>query len=339
MRPARPTLPLATVPAFPWAALTTAVVLVGVLLAHLLTALLAGLLVHQLIHRLANRWRGVTSERARLLAVALLGALVITGVTLAILGLLAFLDGGQGLSGMVATLGDVLGRMRTALPAWAGRWVPLPEAFQGEALMWLQHHSASLQTLGRHTLEGIVRLLIGMVLGALIALAEQHREHDQHPLPLRIGQQARAVALAFDRVVFAQVKISAVNTGLTALFLFVALPLAGHPIPFAKTLVVLTFLMGLLPVAGNLISNTAIVLVALSVSPNLAAVALIFLVLVHKLEYFLNARIVGGEIEAKAWEILLAMVVMEALFGLPGVVLAPIAYAYLKQELKRTGWV
>jgi len=56
-------------------------------------------------------------------------------------------------------------------------------------------------------------------------------------------------------------------------------------------------------------------------------------VLVHKLEYFLNARIVGAQIRASAWELLLAMLVMEAAFGIPGLVAAPIYYAYLKDEL------
>ena len=64
-----------------------------------------------------------------------------------------------------------------------------------------------------------------------------------------------------------------------------------------------------------------------------------FLVIIHKLEYFINARIVGSQIEAAAWELLLAIVVMEAAFGLPGVVAAPVFYAYLKSELSGRGWV
>jgi predicted PurR-regulated permease PerM len=60
---------------------------------------------------------------------------------------------------------------------------------------------------------------------------------------------------------------------------------------------------------------------------------------IHKLEYFVNARIVGTEIRASAWEILVAMLVMEAAFGLPGVVAAPIYYGYLKNELSARGLV
>ncbi|TGV49533.1 hypothetical protein EN803_41590, partial [Mesorhizobium sp. M2D.F.Ca.ET.160.01.1.1] len=77
---------------------------------------------------------------------------------------------------------------------------------------------------------------------------------------------------------------------------------------------------GLLPVVGNIISNTIITIVALSVSFYVAVAALLYLIVIHKLEYFLNARIVGGEIQARAWELLLAMLVMEAAFGLPGLV-------------------
>ena len=117
------------------------------------------------------------------------------------------------------------------------------------------------------------------------------------------------------------------------------LPLLGVHLPLTKTLIVLTFLLGLLPVIGNLISNTLITIVGLSLSIWVAVGALGYLIVIHKLEYFLNARIVGGQISAKSWELLLAMLVFEAAFGLPGVVAGPIYYAYLKSELKQVGLV
>ena len=64
------------------------------------------------------------------------------------------------------------------------------------------------------------------------------------------------------------------------------------------------------------------------------AAALGFLILIHKLEYFLNARIVGTQIRSRAWELLVAMLAMEAAFGLAGLIAAPIYYAYLKGELE-----
>ncbi len=117
------------------------------------------------------------------------------------------------------------------------------------------------------------------------------------------------------------------------IFLFGILPALGVHLPLAKTLIAVTFFAGLLPVIGNLISNTAIFIAGLSVSVYAGAFALIFLVVIHKLEYFFNARIVGSSIQARAWELLVAMLVMEVAFGLGGLVLAPIYYAYLKREL------
>ncbi|MGZ3159939.1 MAG: hypothetical protein ACXU7H_12705, partial [Burkholderiaceae bacterium] len=92
-------------------------------------------------------------------------------------------------------------------------------------------------------------------------------------------------------------------------------------------------------VVGNLISNTVLVIVALSHSLNTAVASLIFMIVIHKLEYFLNAKIIGAHINARAWELLIAMLVMESVFGLPGVVAAPVFYAYLKKELMDRGLV
>jgi len=178
------------------------------------------------------------------------------------------------------------------------------------------------------------------VIGALIALREEATTGEaMRPLAAALAERAHRLAEAFRRIVFAQVRISAINTMLTAIYLMLVLPLFGVHLPLTKTMVALTFVVGLVPVLGNLISNTVIVVVSLAHSPQVALTSLAFLVVVHKLEYFLNARIVGGQISAKAWELLLAMLTMEAAFGLPGVVAAPIYYAYLKDELKDVGLV
>ena len=130
-----------------------------------------------------------------------------------------------------------------------------------------------------------------------------------------------------------KLRISAVNTILTGLYLFVALPLVGVHLPLAKTVLVIAFLVGLLPVVGNLVSNTIIVILSLSVSLSVAIASLAFLVVIHKLEYFLNAHMIGTQVHAHAWELLLAMLVMETAFGISGLIAAPIYYAYLKGEL------
>jgi predicted PurR-regulated permease PerM len=178
-----------------------------------------------------------------------------------------------------------------------------------------------------------VHLLIGMILGAMIALASARPVTRGGPLVQALIARCANLVDSFHDIVFAQVKISALNTLFTAIFLLVVLPLFGITLPLAKTLVAATFVVGLLPVIGNLISNTLIFIVGLSVSLGVAIAALAFLIVIHKLEYFLNARIVGTQIRARAWELLIAMLVMESAFGAAGLIAAPIYYAYLKREL------
>jgi hypothetical protein len=55
----------------------------------------------------------------------------------------------------------------------------------------------------------------------------------------------------------------------------------------------------------------------------LGVASLGFLVVVHKLEYFLNARIVGGRTNVPTYAMLASMLVLEAAFGLGGLVAAP----------------
>ena len=177
-------------------------------------------------------------------------------------------------------------------------------------------------------------ILAGLILGAVVALSRTRPAHQVGPLAAAMGQRSHRLAQAFHNIVFAQIKISLINTMFTAIFLLGVLPLLGIHIPLAKTLVVVTFVVGLLPVIGNLISNTAVTIAGLSLSLGVGVAALVFLILIHKLEYFLNARIVGVQIHARAWELLIAMLLMEAAFGLPGVIAAPVYYAYLKRELE-----
>ena len=106
-------------------------------------------------------------------------------------------------------------------------------------------------------------------------------------------------------------------------------------LPHAALLIATTFLCGLVPIVGNLASNTIITFVALSVSLKLAVAALVFLVVVHKLEYFLNSKIIGQRIRNPVWLTLIALVIGERLMGIPGLVLAPVVLNYLRVEMMK----
>jgi len=113
----------------------------------------------------------------------------------------------------------------------------------------------------------------------------------------------------------------------------------GYRVPLSPTLVGFTFFASLIPIIGNLASNTAITIAALTVSPWLGLASLGFLVIVHKLEYFLNARIVGVRTNVPTYSMLAAMIVLEAAFGLSGLVAAPIYAAWLTRELREGDWI
>src|SRR5256886_2972897 len=100
-------------------------------------------------------------------------------------------------------------------------------------------------------------------------------------------------------------------------------------------IIVLTFLCGLLPIIGNLMSNTLIVGVGFTLSPQMALFALIFLILIHKLEYFLNSKIIGDRIKNPMWLTLIGLVLGEKLMGIPGMILAPVVLHYIKVEASK----
>jgi predicted PurR-regulated permease PerM len=67
-------------------------------------------------------------------------------------------------------------------------------------------------------------------------------------------------------------------------------------------------------------------------SPRTGIIALIFLVAIHKLEYFLNSKIIGKRINSPMWLTLIGLLVGERLMGIPGMVLAPVVLHYIKVE-------
>ena len=318
--------------------LIAAALLLLTLLLHLLPSLLAGLLVYQLVHlaapRLTSKW--ISGGRAKVAVVATIAGGIVIVITFAIWGITVFLRGeGGNLPALMQKMAEVLGASKMALPPTLRDWIPDVGVNSLQVLMvgWLKEHATEIRSMGGETVHTIVHILFGLIIGAMVALHEATDKHREGPLAQALIRRAVLLSDSFRRVVFAQVKISALNALLTAIYLLVALPLAGVHLPLAKTMVLLTFLFGLIPVLGNLASNIVIVIISLSVSPVMALVSLGFLVVVHKLEYFMNAKIVGTQIRASAWEMLLAMLVMEAAFGIAGLIAAPIYYAYLKDEL------
>jgi predicted PurR-regulated permease PerM len=304
---------------------------------HLVPALLAGLFVYSVVHASARRLsvRFLSHNQAKLMVVVLIALVVIAAAGATVLLLIAFLKGKLGdLPHLLDRMAAIIESARDRLGL--SRWIPATDELKAQIAAALRGHARELQQAGGEAGRLLMHGLAGVVVGALATF--EHRVPER-PLALALAGRLRRLQDAFEKIVFAQLKISGLNDLFTALFLLIALPLFGVELPLRKTLVVITFVVGLLPVVGNLLSNTAIVVIALGTSLPAAISSLVFLVVIHKLEYLLNARIVGGQIRAAAWEILLAMLCFEAAFGVPGLVLAPIVYAYAKRELADREWI
>lgn len=311
---------------------------------QLLPALLAGLLVYALVNAMVpapDTPLALGSHVPRVLAVSLIATAVIALIILAGVGVASFFRyGGENLPALVQRMAEILDGAREQLPSWLLQYLPEDaEALRQALVAWLRDNADTFQVAGQEFGRALGHILLGMVVGALLSLERAVAGGASGILASAIADRGLQLARAFRRVVFAQFRISAINTLFTALYLAVVLPWLGIDLPFTKTLILLTFVAGLLPILGNLISNTIICVVSLSQGFWVAMGSLAYLIVIHKLEYFLNVKIIGGEIRARASELLIAMLIMEAAFGIAGLIAAPIYYAYLKAELTEMGYL
>lgn len=322
-----------------------AALLLIVLKGGLVGTLISGLAVYVGVHALAPylpRAQNKEGVFARQIALAIITMVVVSILVAGGAWAVEFLrgNGSGGLNALLLRMGEIVAQMREILPAWATRSLPSSAIAMNDWIaQYLTDNANFLQTTGQTVLKGMTHILLGAVLGGMVAISQESKGSPVAPLARAMLDRVQNLTVVFGQVVGAQLRISLINTLFTGIFLGIILPMTGNPLPFTKTMILITFVAGLIPVLGNLISNTVITVIALSVSLWVAVAALVFLVVIHKLEYFLNAKIIGTQIQARAWELLAAMLVMEACFGLPGVIAAPIFYAYLKRELRSIGWI
>lgn len=251
----------------------------------------------------------------------------------------------------------------------------LPSNFtevKNQSIDFLKNYSAEIKNVSKYSITFLAYIILGCIIGCMLNLSVVHEEgvekhfllnqqpslenenqfnqtqNENNNIPLVLLNDKKEKLLSkflierivcfkesFELIFLAQIKISLVNTILTASYIYVFLPLFDYHLPFKSTLVLLTFLFGLIPVLGNLITNTIIIVLSLGISLNIALISLAFLVIIHKLEYFLDAKIIGNQIQAKTWEILLVLIIFETLFGISGIIVGSIYYCYLKRELQK----
>jgi predicted PurR-regulated permease PerM len=247
---------------------------------------------------------------------------------------------------MVKALPDIADRAIPVVIEWARKYqMDLPftdfdslKESAREAIKSQMHYLSSFAQVARGAASEVILCVVGVVIATAMFLNRGFEPKGKAPISNDNVYTAYTAAIAarfktfyesFATVMGAQIVISAINTILTAIFV-VALRL-----PHGLLVIGATFICGLLPIVGNLLSNTIIVSVGITVSPKIGIVCLVFLIVVHKLEYFLNGKIVGDRIRNPFWLTLLGLIIGEKLMGIPGMILAPVVLNYIKVEASR----
>jgi predicted PurR-regulated permease PerM len=167
--------------------------------------------------------------------VIVLSAVIISALVLAGIGVASFFRNETGgPDALLARLMDILNSSRHQVPALLQPYIPedMP-ALRAALNDWAAEHQRQLGVAGTSVVQVGVRVLIGMVLGAMIALYDELPLPKMGPLAQELIGRTSRLATAFRQVVFAQVKISLLNTVFTAIFLLGVLPLFGVHLPLS----------------------------------------------------------------------------------------------------------
>lgn len=304
----------------------------------LMYGLLPGLLAICLGVLLASALAGSTRKSGPRLSPPMAAGLVIS-IPILVLGF--FLANAKGIAfnlipqyqALLQHLAGTVLEIRQKLPPDLASHLP-DELLSAQAWLadYLQSRAKALTGLGTAGLQGALLAYVGIVVGALMVGTQPNPT--TRPLPNRMRQRAALFMDAFRQIVVAQFWIATFNASCTALFLLVALPLLDIHMPYSGSLIAFTFVAGLVPIVGNLLCNGVLTLAGVSVSPAVGLACLAFLVVIHKSEILINAKVIGARTQTTTWELLTVMFVADAVFGLPGLVAAPLFYAYAKKELQ-----
>lgn len=311
---------------------------------HLMSALISGLLTYILTIKLddflSNKMKRL-GKKSKLISVILLLAimmLIIIGGSWYIFTW--FVGMAKNPVETMDAIKPVIDNVSNALPESVKSYLPDDaETIRESVTVYLKEHLFYLQSIVTHVFHILIIIIVGMIIGLILGFKRQRQSNlskttNKKPLTKAFEACIDRLVVVFQYVAISQCIIALFNAVMTAIFLFVVLPIFGINLPFSKSLVLATFVFGLIPIVGNLVVNALMFLVAFTVSFNVAIIVIVYLILIHKVEYILNAKIVGTKIHAGICELLIAMLLCETLFGVIGLVFAPIFYAFIKLSLK-----
>ncbi|MCV2531283.1 MAG: hypothetical protein N4Q03_01650 [Candidatus Lightella neohaematopini] len=301
---------------------------------HLFPGFVSGFISYELIMFFTPWFRYVFMNKARLAVVILLITIILILITSLIINLINLLTSDfQHNLNIINNINYIFLNIKKHIPKFLLLLLPNNiEDLKNKILLLLESNLIVIRDMIRIIIRILLTIFIGIIIGAIISLNKPN--NNQSYFINQLNKRIYFLSLAFHNVIMAQIRISLVNTLLTAIMIIIILPSFGIFIPLRKILIINTFILGLIPIIGNLISNIIIIFSSLSISLTIGIVILVYLIVIHKLEYILNAGIVGQRTNTKSWELILVMLLLESIFGLNGLIAAPIYYTYLKYELK-----
>lgn len=284
--------------------------LVGVTLVVLSRALGA---LGGIFGRLLNR-----SER-----VGVLVCLLLLGLLLGLLGLGMFHLGTRYYTELMALrsgrpLTDLMSELQNESLQRLPSWIRFDE---------LKDKIPELMTPAMTYLRATGRVLLHLLLGVILAIIylldrkpvdDMMRDLDPESIVGALGRYFRFLGEAVVITITLQVVVAIVNT----VFTLPILVLLGLPHLLGFTL--LLFLSSLVPVVGNLVSGTVLIIAAyVYKGPVAVAVFVVSTFVLHKVEaYVLNPRLAARHVNLPSFVLIVSLVLFEHAFGLVGLFLS-----------------
>ena len=156
---------------------------------------------------------------------------------------------------MMQQMADILRSTRLWLGGYGRQLIPDvmtdAENIKGAIVVWLKAHAETLRIAGGTFSIGLLHVFMGMLLAIVVFFRHvtHHEDNLRGPLAFYLTEKVDRFANAFSRIATAQIKVSAINTLIVTAYLAVLLNI-GKSVPFMTTLIVITFICGLLPILG-----------------------------------------------------------------------------------------
>ena len=257
-------------------------------------------------------------------------------VAIAVFGLLAYLA----VKTLIPQLDSLVQSVQTFVtPGSNGQESPLDQTLKSLGIMQSQINSATkqvqsqLSTISTDVANGAEQLVGGLisagfnilitVVVSVYLLVDGYRFGNwligSSPLSQR-GWIALVLEI-LQRVVGGYIRGQIIMSSCMGVLQFVGMAILG--VPYAALIGMLAFILEFIPDIGTIITGFVAVVIALTVSWQLALITLIYTIIVDCIEgYVLSPRIMGRAVEIKPVVTLLAMIAGSEVFGIWGAILA-----------------